>query len=193
VSGDQTWRQAKDGDEVEGLTDDRDALLVVGTINLTLSDSARHLQVTVSSPDGGWAGVRPSSVKVITAGQRSERGWPGTLGEAFDVQLLGAEWDQPGGSWNDLDGQADVRLAPLVERRWEVTGRTRYPSWEHLDSVMVDLCREGDEIEFEFYCDGGVTAWPTTDPDEDDAVEPLWRASGDFAELFGRYQEAGWL
>jgi hypothetical protein len=200
VNVDEPGYSARNGDLVRAVTNDRDARLVQGLLKLNWVASLGYVQVFVQTTDG-LADVRPSSVRVIRRSPVTsvpEEG-PAELAEALRGGVLPDEWDQAGGTWADMEGRLDAMIVPLIQAGWRVAERHRETSWEHGDSVLVDLARGAETVEFELYCDDRFVAWAMTDidnlDDSEDSVPapPLWSVDdSNPQELAAKFRAEGW-
>lgn len=177
-----------------GISNDRNLTVVRGVLVFHWVAVLDYVQVMVETAEA-LADVKPSSLRLLE--RRSAVGptspGPADLADARRKGVLPQEWDQPGGTWTEMDNQLDVLVAPLRESGWRAISRQSEASWEHGDSVSVDLARDGVTIELELFGDGWLTGYPVGD-DDGEPSEAFWSFDAKVPGVAtDRFRAMGWV
>jgi hypothetical protein len=195
------------GDLVRARTDERDATVVEGVLQLSFVPAWNYMQVLVLD-DEGPKHVDPDSIEVLKAGVilpedlerddlRDDPDWHPIrdLAEAQASGLVHPARDYAGATWADLFARGDRLVQPLVDSGWVVTDRHAEPAHGPTQGVMYSLERASELIDVQNFEDGTVDVYPGGDnPDQtDDAepTEPLFTVNTD-AEAQSEFSARGW-
>lgn len=168
-----------------------------------------YVQVDVLT-GGAALSVVPSTIEVLEADAVSHddieagdplRDEPGhrrfvSLQDVADAGLLPEIRERHGGTWADMHAALRLVAKPLIAAGWDAGETDAEESWEHSDSVFLDLARGDVAIQLELYEDGWLVAYRTDyeyDPDTE-PPDPYFTADGtDAAEVLEAFRAQGWL
>lgn len=99
--------------------------------------------------------------------------------------------------WARMRRRIDELAAPLLASGWKIVERHQEESWEHGDSVMVDLRRGEEAIELEYYDYDDLMVWAMDDEADNphgDPSPPLFMLENPVDTVVHQaFEDHGWL